>query len=107
MVHRGVNWEEHPEIQQAPTHSPVPGNRQTRTKAAGIQLLGRALNTGGQQAEVRHAPRQQSGPALCGQHEQDTAMRAQASITPLLCGSPTHLECCSECRKDTSKTGKD
>lgn len=57
IVDRGINQQEHPEIQQVPTHSLAAGNRQAGTRGAGHQLLGTALGTGGQQAELGPAMR--------------------------------------------------
>lgn len=86
MVHRGINQQEHPEIQQAPTHSPAPGNRQAGTRGPRHQLLGTALGSGGQQAEL--GPDMHPGSnerQQCTSSMNRTAMRATGRITPLLC----------------------
>lgn len=82
IVDRGINQQEHPEIQQVPTHSMAAGNWQAGTRGAAHQLLGTALGTGG----TSQAPRQQWRPVVHGQQEPDTDMRARGRISPLSCG---------------------
>lgn len=108
IVDRGINQQEHPEI-QVPTHSLAAGNRQAGTRGAGHQLLGTALGPGGQQARLGPATHsgsddgQQCGSAWAARprHRHESQEKDQPSA---LC-PPTPLEQCSELQKDTDKTG--